>query len=160
MALLKPLVMYSGRISQLLPADTLDAVVIEVDSITLTNGNAGAAVIGTPVYISAANTFNLARADASGTADTFALVSTASIAAAGSGTVQTDGFLTATTGQWDSVTGDTGGLTAGAAYFLSAATAGKLTTTSPTATGQFSGYVGKAISTLTLEISIDRAIAL
>ena len=160
MALAKPLVMYNGRISQISAADTIDATVASSDSFTLTNGNAGSAVIGTPVYISAANTFDLAKADASGTADTFALVSDTSNAAAASGTVKTDGFLTATTAQWDVVTGQTGGLTAGSAYFLSAATAGRLTTTSPTTTGQFSGYVGRALSTLVMEISSVRAIAL
>ena len=160
MALVKPLVMYNGRVSQLLAADTLDAVVAEVDSLTLTNANAGSAVIGTPVYISAASSFNLARADASGTADPIGLVSSSSIAAAGSGSVLTDGFLTATTGQWDAVTGGTGGLTAGSSYFLSATTAGRLTTTAPTATGQFVSFIGKAVSTTVLEVSIDRAIAL
>lgn len=161
MALRSPIVLINGRLSQIPAGDTLSAVVSEVDSFNLTNGNASAIVICSPVYLTGvADTCNLARADASGTADTFALVSATSIAAAASGAVQTDGFFTATTAQWDAITGQTGGLTPAAAYFLSAATAGRLTTTAPTATGQFCCYVGKAISSTVLEISLDRAIAL
>jgi len=153
--------MVNGRISNLPPGDTLNAVVVEVDSFNLTNGDASAVPICTPVCLTGvADTFNLARADASGTADVFALVSAPSIAAAASGAVQTDGFDVATTAQWDAVTGQTGGLTPSAAYFLSAVTAGRLTTTAPTATGQFCCYVGRAISTTVMEISLDRAIAL
>lgn len=160
MALRKPLVMVNGRPSQLPAGDTLEAVVSEVDAFIMTNGSASSVVIGTPVYVATADTFNLAQASASGTTDTFALVSAASIAAAASGAVQTDGFFTATTTQWDVITGQTGGLTPGAAYFLSAATAGRLTITAPTAVGQFVGYVGRAISSTVFEISLDRAIAL
>lgn len=161
MTLRSPLVLVDGRVSQIPAGDTLSAVVSEVDAFNLTNGNAAAAAICTPVYLNGvADTFNLARADASGTADVFALVSATSIAAAASGAVQTDGFFTATTAQWDAITGQTGGLTPGAAYFLSAATAGRLTTTAPTATGQFVCYVGRAISGTVFEISLDRAIAL
>jgi hypothetical protein len=161
MALRSPLVLVNGRLSQLPAGDTLNAVVSEVDSFNLTNGNASAAVICSPIYLTGvSDTFNLAKGDASGTADVFALISAPSIAAAASGAVQTDGFFTATTAQWDVVTGQTGGLTSGAAYFLSAATAGKLTTTAPTATGSFCCYVGKAISSTVFEISLDRAIAL
>jgi hypothetical protein len=161
MALRKPVVLINGRLTQIPAGDTLEAPVAEVDSFSLTNGSAAAAPICSPVVLTGtADTFVLARADASGTADTFALVSAPSIAAAASGAVQTDGFFTATTTQWDVVTGQTGGLTPGAAYFLSATTAGRLTTTAPTATGQFCGYIGRAISSTVLEISLDRAIAL
>jgi hypothetical protein len=44
--------------------------------------------------------------------------------------------VTATTGQWDAVTGGSGGLTPGVYYYVSAATAGLLTTTAPTTTGE------------------------
>jgi hypothetical protein len=161
MPLVKPLVLGSnGRITQIQPGDTLNAPVSEVDSYSLTNASASAALICTPVCISGADAFVLARADAVGTADAFALVSAASIAAAGSGSVQTDGFFIATTAQWDAITGQTGGLTPNAAYFLSATTAGRLTTTAPTATGQFSTYIGRAVSATVLELSIDRGILL
>jgi hypothetical protein len=160
MATRLPLVMVSGRPSQLPAGDTLLATVAEVDSFILTNGTAAAVVICTPVYISADSAFSPAMANASGTADPIGLVKDASVAAAATGTVQTDGFFSATTGQWDTITGQTGGLTPGTAYFLSATTAGRLTTTAPTAVGQFVAYVGKAISSTLLEISLDRAIAL
>lgn len=147
----KPLVWNNG-VEQLQAGDSLLATVTEVDVVTLTNANAGAAVIGEPVYISAAGSFDKARANASGTTKAIGLVLTASIASGVSGTIQKDGTFTATAGQWDTVTGGTGGLTAGSIYYLSEATAGRLTTTAPT-----SGYIlpiGIALSTTDFEISI------
>jgi hypothetical protein len=65
-----------------------------------------------------------------------------------------DGFLTATTGQWDAVTGQTGGLTPGALYYLSVATAGKLTLTATETVGEFVERVGKAVSTTRMEVTV------
>lgn len=155
-----PLVVVNGRISQLPSGDTLNAQVNEVDTFTLTNASASAVPIGTPVYISAASACQPARANASGTCELAGLVRDASIAASASGSVQTDGVLTATTTQWDSVTGQTGGLTPGSTYFLSSATAGRLTVTAPTATGEFVTRVGRALSTTDLDITLEPAIAL
>lgn len=149
----KPLVIISGLVQQLPAGDTLDAPVSEVDVIALTNGTASAVPIGTPVYVSAANSFQLSRANASATAKVIGLVQSASVAASGNGAVQTDGFLTATTAQWDAVTGQTGGLTVGSTYYLSAAAAGRITTAAPTATGEYVLEVGEAISTTALEIT-------
>lgn len=59
---------------------------------------------------------------------------------------QFGGPLTLTTDQWDTVTGQTGGLTPGARYFVSSATAGKLTSTKPTAGGTLQFQVGVALS--------------
>lgn len=153
MALRKPLVLVNGRMAQLPAGDTLDAAASEVDVVLLANGGGVSGTIGTPVYISAANTFQLARANALGTTEVFGLIRDSAIAAAATGTIQTDGLLTATTAEWDVITGQTGGLTPGAIYFLSGATAGKLTTTATTASGQFLIRVGQALSTLALEIS-------
>lgn len=150
----KPLVLVDGLVRQLPSGDTLDAASSEVDVISLTNGGASAAPIGSPVYISAANNFALARANAGATARPIALVKDASIAASAGGFVQTDGVLEATTGEWDTITGQTGGLTPGALYFLSAATAGRLTTTAPVASGEYVVRVGIAVSTTAMEISI------
>lgn len=156
----KPLVIISGLVQQLPTGDTLDAPVSEVDVIALTNGSSSAATIGTPVYISAANTFQPSRANAALTAKVLGLVRDASVAASSQGIVQTDGVLAATTAQWDAITGQTGGLTSGATYFLSAAVAGKLTTTAPTATNEYVLAVGEAISTTTLEIASQPRILL
>ncbi len=73
------------------------------------------------------------------------------------GTIQykTNGPLTLLASQWDSVvTGESGGLTAGAAYYVSAAAAGKLTVTPPAATGSYIVPVGVALSPTTLIVNI------
>ena len=160
MALRKPLVINAGQIEQLQSGDTLDAIVAEVDVVSLTNNNASPIVIGAPVYTDVASGVDLAQADASGTMEVLGLVAEVSIGAAASGTIQTDGILSATTTQWDAIAGTTGGLTAGAIYYLSAATAGELTETAPSTPGQFVVRVGKAISTTEMEISISQPIKL
>jgi hypothetical protein len=158
MALKKPLVLNtSGIVEQLQSGDTLDATINVADEVTLTNANASTAAPGSPVYISAANSFDLSRANSSGTAKVIGLL-TASTAAAASGVVRKDGTITLTTGQWDTIAGTTGGLTAGANYYLSEATAGRLTATAPT-TG-FVLKVGVAISTTDFEIQISEPIKL
>jgi len=159
-ALRKPLVIISGQVQQLQAGDTLDASAAEVDVVALTNGNASAIVIGSPVYSDAAGSVDLAQANASGTVEVLGLVRDTSIAASASGSIQTDGILAATTGQWDIVTGDTGGLVAGTVYYLDPTTAGKLTATAPTTTSQYVVRVGKAISTTEMEISIEPPILL
>lgn len=160
MAARKPLVINAGQVEQLQAGDTLDASVSEVDVVSKTNGNAGSIVIGQPVFVEAGGDVELGKADAQGTVLLLGLVKDTSVAAAASGIIQTDGVLVATTTQWDVVTGQSGGLTTGSAYFLDAATAGKLTTTAPTTVGQFVVYAGLAISTTEMDISIARPIKL
>ena len=160
MAARKPLVIINGQTQQLPSGDTLDASVSEIDVVSLSNANASSQPIGTPVYISAADSCQPARANASGTCDVTGFVRDTLIATSTSGSIQTDGILTATTAQWDAVTGGTGGLTAGATYFLSASAAGQITATAPTASGQYVTRLGKAISTTSLEISIQPPIGL
>lgn len=160
MASRKPLVIVNGRIRQIAAGDTLDVSVNEVDSVQQVNDNAGAIVIGTPVYTSGSGSVDKAKADALATVEVLGLVRDASIAATVSGNIQTDGVLSATTGQWDAITGQTGGLTVGAVYFLSAASAGQLTVTAPSAVGHFVARVGKAISETELEITIEQSVEL
>ena len=160
MATRKPLVIINGQIQQLQPGDTLDAAVSEVDVISKENGNASPITIGHAVYTKADGTVDLAQANASGTVEVLGFVKDASIASSSSGIIQTDGILAATTGQWDTATGDSGGLTPGAVYWLDPSTAGKLTTTAPTTIGQFVVRLGKAVSTTELEISIEPPILL
>jgi hypothetical protein len=157
MALKKPLVLTNGLPEQLQSGDTLDATINTADEVVLTNGGGSSAPPGSPVYISAANTFQLSRANASGTAKVVGFT-TASIAAAATGAVRKDGTLSLPTGQWDTITGGTGGLTAGSDYYLSEATAGRLTATAPT-----TGWVlpvGTALSTTDFEIQIGLSIKL
>jgi len=160
MALRKPLVIISGQIQQLASADTLDALVSEKDMLALTNGESTALVICTPVYISAVNTAKKAQANAAGTVGVIGLAATASTAAGASASVQSDGVLTATTAQWDAVTGATGGLVFGTLYYLDPATAGKITATAPSTAGQYVQPLGRALSTTDLEITIGTSILL
>ena len=156
MALLKPLVIVDGHIRQLQSGDTP----IGVSFVEMTNNNASPIVIGHVVYCDWAGTVDLARANALGAAEDIGFVKNISIAAAADGYIQTNGVLEATTGQWDAVAGTTGGLTAGAVYYLDPSTAGNITETAPIAAGQYVIRAGKAISTTELEISITEPIKL
>ncbi len=152
MALKKPLVWYGNQLAQLQPGDTLDAPVQEVDVVALNNGTGSPAAIARVVYISSSGTFSLAQANAAATKGVIGLIKDTSIAASSSGSIQTDGVLTATAAQFDAVTAQTGGLTPGATYFLSAASAGAMTSTAPSASGQYVVPVGVAISPTALDI--------
>lgn len=160
MAARKPLVLINGRVAQLPPGDTLAASSAEVDVVNVSNANVAALDIGTPVYIQGADSMDKAQANAAGTSEVLGLVQSASIAPAGSGSVQTNGVMTASTGQWDAVTGESGGLTPGATYFLDPATAGMLTQTAPVAVGEFVTRVGRALSTTDMVINPEPAIPL
>jgi len=162
MALKKPLVIVAGQIQQIQSGDVVDVDVVgEVDVVSLENDTGAAAlVIGAPVYCKSAGKVDNAQADAVATVEVIGLVAVASIAYQASGNIQTDGVLTATTGQWDAITGDTGGLTFNDVYYLDPDTAGMLTTTAPTTTGDFVVRVGKAISTTDMEILILNAVKL
>lgn len=113
----------------------------------------GATISICQVIYTDASGAKLARADADATRRTVGIVSDATIANAASGLAVTTGVMTASTAQWDSVTGGTGGLVANSNYWLSNVTAGALTTTPPT-TG-WSKRVGTAISTTQLRMSLD-----
>lgn len=154
MPLRKPLVIINGQVQQISNLDTLDAVLAEVDQISMTNAEAGAIIIGTPTYVFSANNVKKAQANSATAANVLGLVRDVSVAASGAASIQTDGQVTATTAQWDAVTGGTGGLTAGSTYYLSATTAGQLTTAAPSTSGQYVIRIGKAISTTIMDISI------
>lgn len=124
----------------------------ENTTVAFTNDNAGSVVIGTPVYVKSNGNVDKAQADSSSTVVVIGLVTDASIATTASGNVAIDGIVTATTGEWDTITGDTGGLTPGAFYLLDPNTAGMLTTTAPTTSGDFVAVVGIAISSTKLKL--------
>lgn len=146
MALRKPLVLVSGEIQQLQSGDSLSG---NIGLTALTNGDAATALIGEIMYISAADTVIKAKANASGTTDAAFFANSASTAAAAVGDFQSSGVLAGLSG-----------LTAGATYYLSAATAGAMTTTPPSSTGQYVVRLGKALSTTEFLINIERAILL
>jgi hypothetical protein len=160
MALRKPLVMNAGQIQQIQVGDTLDAPQGGGDVISQTNDEVGAVVIGCPVYNDANDGVKKAQANAAATAACIGLMATTSTAAAGSGSVMTNGVLTATTTQWDAVAGTTGGLTKGTRYYLSAATAGIITSTAPTTVGQYVVELGIGISTTEMLLNVRQAILL
>ncbi len=82
----------------------------------------------------------------------FATVSgiVASVNESGTVQVQTSGLLTLTTAQWDAVTGDSGGLLQGSAYYVSVDPVGQLTSDAPAGPGQFVSRIGFAVSATTM----------
>ncbi len=159
MAIERPLKinLVTGEIERFSATDT----VFDTNLINALNNSGAALPIGTPVYASATvNEIEPAQANALATARVLGLVADVSIADTATGYVLTDGRLIATTTQWDAITGQVGGLTPGAKYYLSPTTAGRLTTTVPTADGQVLAPVGTARSTTEFEVSIERLIQL
>lgn len=128
--------------------------------VAMTNANGGSLVIGTPVYVSVGGSVDKADAGATSTTKAIGLVADTSIATTASGNIAVAGILTATTGQWDAVTGQTGGLTGGATYFIDAGTSGLLTTTAPSGAGEYVAAVGIALSTTKMKIHIQPTVQL
>lgn len=109
-------------------------------------------ILGTPVVVNS----DEAVAPANANEDTFAVGVITSIddsADLPRVTVQTKGPVALTEAQWDDVTGDSGGLTPGAVYFLSDVTNGGLTTSAPSDPGTFVCQVGTALNATTLILS-------
>jgi hypothetical protein len=150
----------NGKPQQLQSGDDINVPFTGTNTIQRLNGETGSISKGRVCYISAGNTMRLAQANALATSNVEALVYAASIANGASGQFATDGLLTATTGEWDAITGQTGGLTPGATYFLSAATAGGLTVTAPTTQGQCVVQIGTAHSATDLMIDIETEVLL
>jgi hypothetical protein len=155
MAVKKAIVITNGQLEQLQAGDRLDLGNV----VTKTNDSGGAVVIGQPVFVNGVNA-DLAQADSQSTIRVAGLVLDITAADASPVNILADGILVATTGQWDAVTGETGGLTPGANYFLDPATAGMLTQTAPTTASQFVVRVGHAVSTTEMEIEVQQPIKL
>jgi hypothetical protein len=73
--------------------------------------------------------------------------------------LQQAGPLVLTTAQWDARTGQTGGLTPGAAYYLDVV-AGRITTSAQTQPGRALTAIGTAIAPTTMLLAITRPILL
>jgi hypothetical protein len=158
MALKKPIANYSGNMEELRSGDDLDVPTTGPQLVSFTNANASPITQGMVVYLSAADNVDIAKANAIGTIKPIAgLVNDASIAASASGYIVTDGPLTVS--DWTAVVGGTT-LTAGAEYFVSAATAGKLTATAPSASGNIVQKIGYAINTTTMMVRIGQPLTL
>lgn len=122
---------------------------------SLTNANASAAVIGTPVYLNnTASTFDFAKADAYSTAKVFGVVGDTSIAHNATGNIITSGTITfASTAQVDAVCGTTGGFTgSGGIFYLSDTSAGILTSTKTSTAGHHLVPVLRVISNLKAQV--------
>jgi hypothetical protein len=142
-----------GRVT----AGTTSSVTVLTDNFT--NAQGSTIVIGRAVYAhTTTDQVKLANANSGTTAQVIGLVQATSIANAASGAIAFSGIMSATTGQWDVVTGQSGGLTPGAMYFLSNSTDGALTTTAPS-----TGYIcpiGRALSTTKMALRFDPTVQL
>lgn len=156
MAILRPLVIIDGQIQRLPVGDTIDGQDLTVD---LTCNEAGGTAKFAPVYVDAPDSFQDAQADNATTKEVIGFT-IAAVANAAVGTVQLEGTLEGTTGEWDAITGDTGGLTAGDIYWLDPDTAGMITNTAPTTDGDFVVPLGEAISTTKFLIDVDSSVLL
>ena len=157
MALLKPLYWNGPPYARRIPFGAALPIGIGRDA---TNDSGGEIVIGNAVYVDGSGNLQLALGDAIGTARVAGLVGDATIADQASGTYITSGLLVATTAQWDAVTGGAGGLTPGAPYYLDLSTAGRITSTLPTADGDILAAIGEAESTTDLLLRIEPPIIL
>lgn len=156
MASRKPAVMINGLLQDLPAADTLIAGIAGVVNKTITNGEASTAlVLGAPAYSFAAGSAKRAQANALSTSRVIGLCAEpTSITAAANGYIIVSGVLTGTTAQWDAVSGGTGGLVFNTEYYLDPTTAGKITSTPPSAASQVVEPLGVALSTTDFDVQI------
>ena len=134
------------------------AVDVETLVKPLTNVSGGTMVKCQPVYSPTDASINLARANTSPTSNVVGLLADTSVADTVIGKVMTYGVMTATTTQWDAVTGGSGGLTVNTIYYLSTSTAGMLTSTVPST--NYLVPVGLALSTTELKLFSNEVIKL
>lgn len=116
---------------------------------------------GAPVFIAGPAVVNNAFAAGNGIQASCIGLSLRECDAAGQSTYVTppSGPVDLSTQQWDNVTGQVGGLSVGATYYVSAVTPGKLTTVAPNGAGQFiiAVGVGRDPTTMIMNIQISGA---
>ena len=135
--------------------DSNFTVLFNDDSITLG--------IGTPVYANASGSIQRAVGNNSATVNVIGLVADTTIATSSSGNIITGGNLTATTAQWDAITGGSGGLIPDQQYFLSPTNLGKLTPVPPTPILNetvWSVEIGIAVSITELKVEVQNSVLL
>lgn len=115
----------------------------------LVNGEPSALARCKPVCVNADGEVVEASRDSSATNRVFGLVREPSIAAGDSGRIIVSGTLSATTAQWDAVTGESGGLTVNRVYYLG--TTGKITAV------EGGARIGVALSAYTMALQIGEA---
>ncbi len=156
MAIKKPLVITAGHLEQLQVDDNLASIPTTLE---LVNGEAFSFQPGNPIYVSAVDTAKYANADNTITKDVLAFA-IADVLATETGVFQINGLLTLTTAEWDTVTGDVGGLTAGSVYFLDDVDVARITKVAPITTGSYLVKVGIAVNSTDFEIIIGTPIKL
>lgn len=139
------------------PLDWEILVSSEIISYPAINGETSSISIGTPVFLSSGQFF-LANATFLSKSRPVGLILEPTLASGISGFAQTTGVFSATTTQWDAITGGSGGLIPGP-YYLSI-TSGKLTTTPSTTVGMYIVEVGLALSQTKMRIQVQPPIAL
>lgn len=161
MAEREPIVIVSGQLRQLPSGDTLNIGYTPGADLSFVASNVTGSTINilSAVYVDAADTINLAKADAAATSK-FAGFMEAETTNNTSGNVVFGGVVTGNTAQWDAVAGTTGGLAANTLYYLSDADAGKITATAPTTAASYVKPVGLALSTTNLLILQQQSILL
>ncbi len=114
--------------------------------------------IGTPVVQSMDDDGTVIPGLATSTDTTYVMGIAAGAGVAGNRVpIQYAGPISLTTAQWDAITGDVGGLTVHASYFLDVDAPGKLSSTTSNTPGDFIAYVGRALSATDLMIIISLA---
>lgn len=124
------------------------------------NVNASSLIQCQAVYQTTTGHINLALGVAAPSARAIGLIYDTTIAANVAGNIQSTGVFTAPTSSWDAVTGQTGGLTIGAAYYLSASVPGRIAPGFQTGNGDAVTYIGTAQSTTSLLLGIQAPIFL
>jgi len=126
-----------------------------------TNTDSVPLVIGMPVFLTGiGNGVHRARANTGSTSIVAGLCNLTSVATNQAVHVQTDGQLTATTAQWNILTGQVSGLTEGATYYLSISTPGQITPNISTTAGTYVCPIGIALSTTSMLIRVQPIIGL
>lgn len=158
MAQRKPLVLDASlKIQQLQAGDTL-ATNPDNASATFTS----TVVAGEAVYGDAPGSVDQGLASAAASSKVIGLAP-AGVTAAATGDYTYDGIVTLTTGEWDVVTGETGGLTVDLNYYLDDGTAGHMLQEDNVATlltGDSRVLIGTAISTTEIQLNIQEPILL
>ena len=157
MAVRLPLVQVDGEIQELQAGDNIDTA---ADTITRTF--TATVVAGAVLYVDGNGSVDQAQANAEGTSQVIGLAK-AAVTIGNPGDVSTDGTVTLTTGEWDVITGEAGGLTFDNKYYLSDAAAGRLLQEDNLAglgAGEYVVEVGIGLSTTELQMRIRRRILL
>jgi hypothetical protein len=134
-----------------------DYILLQISS------SASTLTIGMPVYINqSSNTVDKAVADNSVTNGNYVLglVLNNTVSVGNVASILAEGKITAPTASWDSITGQSGGLTPGAFYYLSDVTNGGLSTAIPTTSRHWIVRVGQAFTSTMMFVKISPFIQL